>query len=54
MWVMSALIQRYENFGFFYSFCSQLVVDKEGQKGLRFRQTHRCMYDYLLEGLLLS
>ena len=31
MWDMSALIRRCENFGLFYSFCSQLVVDAESQ-----------------------
>ena len=31
MWDMSALIRRCENFGLFYSFCSQLAVDAESQ-----------------------
>ena len=55
MWDMSALIRRCENFGLFYSFCSQLVVDAESQTRNQDVGRHVDVRTItFLEGLLLS
>ena len=55
MWDMSPLIRRCENFGLFYSYCSQLVVDAESQTRDQDVDRHvDVRMITFLEGLLLS